>query len=43
MSVYGLQRFPVTLYGGQWDRLLAAAPELASFIEANRSLLTTKS
>jgi hypothetical protein len=28
LSVYGLQRFPVTLYKAQWERLLKFTPEL---------------
>lgn len=44
MSVYGLGRFPVTLYRTQWERLLAAdtVAALTAFIEANASLLATK-
>ena len=43
VSLYGLQRLPVTLYVGQWERLLAFADELKAFIEANRSKLSVKS
>lgn len=32
VSVYGLQRFPVTLYADQWRRLLAFFPQIESFI-----------
>ena len=42
LSVYGLGRFPVTLYRGQWERLLAAAPQLEAFISANAALLAVK-
>jgi hypothetical protein len=42
VSVYGLGRFPVTLYQEQWDRLLAAVDELRVFIDANRSQLKKK-
>lgn len=35
VSVYGLGRFPVTLYKEQWERLLAMADEIRSFIAAN--------
>ncbi len=42
VSVYGLGRFPVTLYQEQWDRLLAAVEELRVFIDANRSQLKKK-
>lgn len=41
-SVYGLGRFPVTLYREQWERLAAAMPELKAFIEANTDKLTVK-
>lgn len=42
LSCYGMGRFPVTLYAGQWERLLAASDEITSFIEANRALLAVK-
>ncbi len=42
VSVYGLGRFPVTLYLEQWESLLSHASELREFIEANRSKLKTK-
>ena len=42
LSVYGLGRFPVTLYKEQWVRLLAMADEIRSFIEANNDKLKTK-
>jgi len=42
VSVYGLGRFPVTLYGSQWERLIAKMPELKAFLEDNASSLTTK-
>lgn len=42
LSVYGLGRFPVTLYRSQWERLLAAHEDIGAFITANASLLATK-
>lgn len=42
VSVYGLGRFPVTLYKGQWEKLLAEAEAIKAFIEANQSRLTVK-
>jgi hypothetical protein len=42
VSVYGLGRFPVTLYLEQWTKLLSNADDLKAFIEANRSKLKTK-
>lgn len=42
VSVYGLGRFPVTLYLEQWEALLSHVTELREFIEANRSRLKTK-
>jgi hypothetical protein len=42
VSVYGLGRFPVTLYQEQWTKLLAMAPDIKTFIEENRSRLKTK-
>ena len=42
VSVYGLGRFPVTLYQEQWDKLLAQIDDLRRFIEANRASLKKK-
>ncbi len=43
VSVYGLGRFPVTLYYEQWIRLLDAADKLREFLEENKSRLKLKS
>lgn len=42
MSVYGLGRFPVTLYRGQWERLFAHRTQLEAFIKTNATLLAVK-
>jgi hypothetical protein len=42
VSVYGLGRFPVTLYQEQWTKLLGMASEITKFIEDNKSSLKTK-
>ena len=42
LSVYGLGRFPVTLYRGQWERLLGEADAIRAFITANAATLTVK-
>jgi hypothetical protein len=42
VSVYGLGRFPVTLYYEQWMRLLGAADELKNFMEENKDKLKLK-
>ena len=42
VSVYGLGRFPVTLYYEQWNRLLDASAELKSFLEDNKGKLKLK-
>jgi hypothetical protein len=42
VSVYGLGRFPVTLYYEQWVRLLDASTELRAFLEENKSHLKLK-
>lgn len=42
VSVYGLGRFPVSLYLSQWEALLNFAPMVREFIEDNRHLLATK-
>ncbi len=42
VSVYGLGRFPVTLYKEQWTKLLDMAEEIRGFIKANDSKLKAK-
>jgi hypothetical protein len=42
LSVYGMGRFPVTLYKEQWLRLLSMGEEIKAFIEANQESLKTK-
>ena len=42
LSVYGLGRFPVTLYKEQWLRLLDMTAEIRVFIESNNDKLKTK-
>jgi len=42
LSVYGLQRWPVTLYREQWERLIQAVPNIQAFIKANDSGLARK-
>jgi len=42
LSVYGLGRFPTTLYRSQWERLLADKESIISFIQANSEKLTEK-
>ncbi len=43
VSVYGLGRFPVTLYKEQWTKLLDIAEEIRGFIRDNDASLKTKS
>ena len=42
VSVYGLGRFPVTLYQEQWEKLLNEADNIRGFIAENKSRLKTK-
>jgi len=42
VSVYGLGRFPVTLYYEQWTRLLDAADDLRTFLGQNKNKLKLK-
>ena len=42
VSVYGLGRFPVTLYKEQWTKLLDMADEIRRFIKENDTHLKTK-
>ena len=43
VSVYGLGRFPVTLYKEQWEKLLDMVEELRAFIRENAAGLKKKS
>ena len=42
VSVYGLGRFPVTLYKEQWKKLLDMSDEIRNFIQVNDSQLKSK-
>jgi hypothetical protein len=42
LSVYGMGRFPVTLYKEQWIKLLDMADDIRAFIAANDSALKEK-
>jgi hypothetical protein len=42
VSVYGLQKWPVTLYASQWERLIGVMDNITAFIEANRDQLSDK-
>ncbi len=42
VSVYGLGRFPVTLYKEQWEKLLDMSDDIRAFIQENEYQLKTK-
>jgi hypothetical protein len=42
LSVYGMGRFPVTLYKEQWLKLLDMSEDIRAFIKANEGTLKTK-
>lgn len=42
LSLYGLGRFPVTLYASQWRKLLAEVSAIQTFLTTNAALLTEK-
>ena len=42
VSVYGLGRFPVTLYKEQWTKLLAMSDEIRAFIKEHDAELKAK-
>ena len=42
LSIYGLGRFPVTLYKEQWGRLLEHAEEIKTFLKENDQQLKAK-
>lgn len=43
LSVYGLGRFPVTLYKEQWQKLLAMTDEIRAFLKEHDAQLKSKS
>ena len=42
LSIYGLGRFPITLYKEQWTKLLDMADDIRAFLKANDAQLKTK-
>ena len=42
LSIYGMGRFPVTLYKEQWLKLLGMSDDIRAFIAANEGRLKTK-
>ena len=42
LSVYGMGRFPVTLYREQWEKLLSMGEEIRAFIRENDQSLKKK-
>jgi hypothetical protein len=42
ISIYGMGRFPVTLYKEQWLKLLDMSADIREFITANEAQLKTK-
>jgi hypothetical protein len=42
VSIYGMGRFPVTLYKEQWLKLLDMSPDIRNFIAENEALLKSK-
>jgi len=42
LSIYGMGRFPVTLYKEQWLKLLNMSDEIRAFIAANEAQLKSK-
>ena len=42
LSVYGLGRFPVTLYREQWEKLLGMSDQIREFIQQNDAALKKK-
>ena len=42
VSIYGMGRFPVTLYREQWEKLLSMADEIRNFIRENDHSLKKK-
>jgi hypothetical protein len=43
LSIYGIQRFPVSLYKEQWEIILDNAENIREFIKENQDTLSSKS
>jgi hypothetical protein len=42
VSLYGMGRFPVTLYASQWEQLLGEAEKIKEFLDKNKETLAVK-
>lgn len=42
MSLYGMGRFPISLYAQQWERIFTAQEEIKAFLAANKGKLAVK-
>jgi hypothetical protein len=42
LSLYGLSKFPVSLYASQWRRVIELVPQIQKFMEENKDKLTEK-
>lgn len=42
VSMYGLGRYPVTLYASQWERLIASGEAVKAFIRENSAIVSRK-
>lgn len=42
VSVYGLRRFPITLYRQEWEAILTRSADMLTFISNNSNMLKTK-
>ena len=42
VSVYGIRRFPITFYAGEWDILIGMANEIQAFIKQHEGELTRR-
>jgi hypothetical protein len=42
ISLYGLGRFPITLYASQWEQVISQVDDIQAFIDDNRQVLATK-
>lgn len=42
LSIYGMGKWPITLYLSQWERVMANLDQIKAFVEANRSSFSVK-
>lgn len=42
ISIYGMGKWPITMYRGQWERVFANADQINAFVQGNEAVLSVK-